>query len=63
MIFFSPDRTKYDLRVKSYRNDKKQLESELQKAINRLKSDSDRNELLNFDEGISFDQVIFISNF
>ncbi|KAI1726497.1 vesicle transport through interaction with t-SNAREs like protein 1A [Ditylenchus destructor] len=51
-----PDRSKYDLRVKSYRNDKKQLDAELQKAITRLKNDSNRDELLNFDEGIGLDQ-------
>ncbi|KAI1732966.1 vesicle transport through interaction with t-SNAREs like protein 1A [Ditylenchus destructor] len=50
------DRSKYDLRVKSYRNDKKQLDAELQKAITRLKNDSNRDELLNFDEGIGLDQ-------
>uniref|UniRef100_A0A915DS36 Small ribosomal subunit protein uS7 domain-containing protein n=1 Tax=Ditylenchus dipsaci TaxID=166011 RepID=A0A915DS36_9BILA len=58
----SPDRSKYDLRVKSYLNDKKQLEAELQKAIVRLKSDSNRDELLNFDEGIGLDQDQLIDN-
>ncbi|KAH7725569.1 Protein MRPS-7 [Aphelenchoides avenae] len=51
-----PDRSKYDLRVRSYRSDKKQLDNELTKAINRLKEGSSRDELLGFDEGISLDQ-------
>jgi vesicle transport through interaction with t-SNAREs protein 1 len=51
-----PDRSKYDLRVKSYRSDKRQLENELTKAIQRLKDGSSRDELLGFDEGISIDQ-------
>lgn len=54
---FSPERAKYDLRVKSYRSDKKQLDTELQKAIGRLKADADRDELMNMDEGLGLDQV------
>uniref|UniRef100_A0A0N5B0U6 t-SNARE coiled-coil homology domain-containing protein n=1 Tax=Syphacia muris TaxID=451379 RepID=A0A0N5B0U6_9BILA len=52
----SPDRSKYELRVKSYRNDKKQLEVELKRAIQRIKEGTDREELLNIDNGISIDQ-------
>jgi hypothetical protein len=43
--------------VKSYRADKKQLDTELEKAISRLKQNSDRNQLMQLDEGISLDQV------
>lgn len=52
----STDRSKYDLRVRSYRNDKKQLDSELQKAIQRLKEGADRTELMSFDNEISLNQ-------
>jgi len=50
----SPDRSKYDLRVKSFRSDKRQLDEELKKAVDRLKSISDRMEL--FDESANVDQ-------
>lgn len=53
----SSERSKYDLRVRSYRNDKKQLDSELDKAIQRLKENADRDELMAFDNEISLDQV------
>uniref|UniRef100_F1L828 Vesicle transport through interaction with t-SNAREs homolog 1A n=1 Tax=Ascaris suum TaxID=6253 RepID=F1L828_ASCSU len=52
----SSERSKYDLRVRSYRNDKKQLDSELDKAIQRLKENADRDELMAFDNEISLDQ-------
>lgn len=52
----SPDRSKYDLRVKSFRKDKRQLDGELRKAIDRLKADSDRAELFSFDDAITTDQ-------
>lgn len=54
---FSSDRSKYDLRVKSFRKDKRQLDGELRKAIDRLKADSDRAELFSFDDAITTDQV------
>ncbi|MFH4975464.1 hypothetical protein AB6A40_002173 [Gnathostoma spinigerum] len=52
----SAERSKYDLRVRSYRSDKKQLDSELQKAIQRLRESSERSELMAFDNEISVDQ-------
>ncbi|VDD96901.1 unnamed protein product [Enterobius vermicularis] len=54
----SPDRSKYELRVRSYRNDKKQLEAELKRTIQRIKEGSDREDLLGFDNEISLDQLI-----
>ncbi|KHN71496.1 Vesicle transport through interaction with t-SNAREs -like protein 1A [Toxocara canis] len=53
----SSERGKYELRVRSYRNDKKQLDSELDKAVERLKENADRDELMAFDNEISLDQV------
>jgi hypothetical protein len=56
--FSSLDRPKYDLRVKSYRSDKRQLDAELRKAVERIKQGSDRNELFLYGDGeISVDQV------
>ncbi|VDM50895.1 unnamed protein product [Toxocara canis] len=52
----SSERGKYELRVRSYRNDKKQLDSELDKAVERLKENADRDELMAFDNEISLDQ-------
>uniref|UniRef100_A0A1I8B2K6 t-SNARE coiled-coil homology domain-containing protein n=1 Tax=Meloidogyne hapla TaxID=6305 RepID=A0A1I8B2K6_MELHA len=53
----SPDRSKYDLRVKSYKSDKKQLEAELRKAVDRIRNVADRDELLAFnDASINVDQ-------
>uniref|UniRef100_A0A8R1TW86 t-SNARE coiled-coil homology domain-containing protein n=1 Tax=Onchocerca volvulus TaxID=6282 RepID=A0A8R1TW86_ONCVO len=52
----SAERSKYDLRVRSYRNDKKQLDAELDKAIQRLKDNADRDELMTFDNQISINQ-------
>lgn len=41
-----PDKSKYDLRVKSYRNDKSHLEKELKNAVSRLQTQgSNREEL------------------
>lgn len=57
-MLYSPDRSKYELRVRSYRNDKKQLEAELKRTIQRIKEGSDREDLLGFDNEISLDQVI-----
>ena len=55
---FSPDRGKYDLRVKSYQSDKRQLDVELRKAIERIKQGADRDDLFAYAEGgISLDQV------
>uniref|UniRef100_A0A914RVV6 Vesicle transport v-SNARE N-terminal domain-containing protein n=1 Tax=Parascaris equorum TaxID=6256 RepID=A0A914RVV6_PAREQ len=53
----SSERSKYDLRVRSYRNDKKQLDGELDKAIQRLKENAGREELMAFDNEISLDQI------
>uniref|UniRef100_A0A1I7YFK3 V-SNARE domain-containing protein n=1 Tax=Steinernema glaseri TaxID=37863 RepID=A0A1I7YFK3_9BILA len=53
----SQERTKYDTRVKSYRNDKRQLEIELQRVMERLRSHDDRSDLLSLDESINIDQV------
>ncbi|VDM12770.1 unnamed protein product [Wuchereria bancrofti] len=52
----SAERSKYELRVRSYRNDKKQLDAELDKAIQRLKDNADRDELLAYDNQISLNQ-------
>ncbi|KAK6015715.1 vesicle transport v-SNARE protein [Ostertagia ostertagi] len=52
----SAERTKYELRVKSYRNDKRLLDSELEKAIKRLREAADRDELLAYDEAVEMDQ-------
>jgi vesicle transport through interaction with t-SNAREs protein 1 len=46
----SADRNKYDLRVKSYRNDKRQLDVELKRAIERIKANADRDELMAYDD-------------
>lgn len=59
--FLSPDRAKYDLRVKSYRSDKRQLDAELRKAVERIKQGANRDELFVYgDGGISIDQVLGI---
>uniref|UniRef100_A0A183GLQ2 t-SNARE coiled-coil homology domain-containing protein n=1 Tax=Heligmosomoides polygyrus TaxID=6339 RepID=A0A183GLQ2_HELPZ len=50
------ERTKYELRVKSYRNDKRLLDGELEKAIKRLRDTADRDELLAYDEAVEMDQ-------
>uniref|UniRef100_A0A914MB69 Vesicle transport v-SNARE N-terminal domain-containing protein n=1 Tax=Meloidogyne incognita TaxID=6306 RepID=A0A914MB69_MELIC len=53
----NPDRSKYDLRVKSYKSDKKQLEAELRKAVDRIRNVADRDELLAFnDASVNVDQ-------
>lgn len=52
----SAERSKYELRVRSYRNDKKQLDAELEKAVQRLKDNADRDELLAYDNQISLNQ-------
>ncbi|KAF7640442.1 t-SNARE coiled-coil homology domain-containing protein [Meloidogyne graminicola] len=53
----NPDRQKYDLRVKSYKSDKKQLEVELRKAVDRVRNIADRDELMTFnDAAINIDQ-------
>lgn len=57
MFIFSVERSKYDLRVKSYRNDKKQLDAELNKAVQRLRNTVDRDELLAYDSEITLNQV------
>ncbi|CAB16506.2 t-SNARE coiled-coil homology domain-containing protein [Caenorhabditis elegans] len=44
------ERTKYELRVRSYQSDKKQLDTELEKAIKRVREEADRDELLAFDD-------------
>ncbi|CAB3406716.1 unnamed protein product [Caenorhabditis bovis] len=44
------ERTKYELRVRSYQGDKKQLDGELEKAIKRVREEADRDELLAFDD-------------
>ncbi|CAI5447018.1 unnamed protein product [Caenorhabditis angaria] len=44
------DRAKYELRVRSYQSDKKQLDSELEKSIKRVREEADRDELLAFDD-------------
>lgn len=58
VVFSSADRTKYELRVRSYRSDKRQLDSELEKAVRRLREGADRNELLAYDEAVSMDQQV-----
>ncbi|VDN35114.1 unnamed protein product [Gongylonema pulchrum] len=50
------ERSKYELRTRSYRNDKKQLERELDKAVHRLKDNADRDELMAYDNEISLNQ-------
>uniref|UniRef100_A0A0K0E4C8 t-SNARE coiled-coil homology domain-containing protein n=1 Tax=Strongyloides stercoralis TaxID=6248 RepID=A0A0K0E4C8_STRER len=51
----SAERTKYDLRVRSYRSDKKQLEIELQKALKRIDNKENFDELMNIDNPTSYD--------
>ncbi|CEF60001.1 Vesicle transport through interaction with t-SNAREs homolog 1A [Strongyloides ratti] len=51
----SPERTKYDLRVRSYRSDKKQLEIELQKALKRINNKENFDELMHIDNPTSYD--------
>lgn len=62
LLICSAERSKYELRVRSYRNDKKQLDSELDKAIQRLKDNADRDELMTYDNQISVNQVVFPSS-
>ncbi|PAV63895.1 hypothetical protein WR25_03271 isoform A [Diploscapter pachys] len=50
------ERQKYELRVRSYRSDKRQLDSELEKAVRRLREVADREELLAFDEAVHMNQ-------
>ena len=46
------------MRVKSYKSDKKQLEAELRKAVDRIRNVADRDELLTFnDASVNVDQV------
>ncbi|RCN34648.1 vesicle transport v-SNARE protein [Ancylostoma caninum] len=52
----SAERNKYELRVRSYRNDKRLLDGELEKAIKRLRESADREELLAYDEAVEMDQ-------
>ncbi|GMS95840.1 hypothetical protein PENTCL1PPCAC_18015, partial [Pristionchus entomophagus] len=52
----SADRSKYELRVKSYRGDTKQMKEALNSVVNRLKESADRDELLALDESMSMDQ-------
>uniref|UniRef100_A0A0K0D1A3 t-SNARE coiled-coil homology domain-containing protein n=1 Tax=Angiostrongylus cantonensis TaxID=6313 RepID=A0A0K0D1A3_ANGCA len=52
----SSERTKYELRVRSYHNDKRLLDNELEKAIKRLRETADRDELLAYDEAVEMDQ-------
>jgi hypothetical protein len=47
--------------VKSFRSDKRQLDAELRKAIDRLKTDTDRTELFGFDDRNTVDQVFEFS--
>ncbi|RCN25930.1 vesicle transport v-SNARE protein [Ancylostoma caninum] len=54
----SAERNKYELRVRSYRNDKRLLDGELEKAIKRLRESADREELLAYDEAVEMDQQI-----
>ncbi|VDM96171.1 unnamed protein product [Thelazia callipaeda] len=53
---YSAERSKYELRVRSYQSDKKQLDAELDKTIQRLKENADRDELLTYDNEISLNQ-------
>jgi vesicle transport through interaction with t-SNAREs protein 1 len=57
----SADRSKYELRVKSYGNDKKALDAELEKAIARLRANSERSELLG-DENATLQEDQLIAN-
>ncbi|VDM66319.1 unnamed protein product [Strongylus vulgaris] len=43
-------------RVRSYRNDKRLLDGELDKAIKRLRESANREELLAYDEAVEMDQ-------
>ncbi|KAK6738720.1 hypothetical protein RB195_020682 [Necator americanus] len=52
----SAERSKYELRVRSYRNDKRLLDGELEKAVKRLRESADREELLAYDEAVEMDQ-------
>uniref|UniRef100_A0A914Z2X0 t-SNARE coiled-coil homology domain-containing protein n=1 Tax=Panagrolaimus superbus TaxID=310955 RepID=A0A914Z2X0_9BILA len=54
----SADRSKYELRVKSYGNDKKALDAELDKAVARLRANSERSELLGDEDTLQEDQLI-----
>uniref|UniRef100_A0A0N5CGD5 Vesicle transport through interaction with t-SNAREs homolog 1A n=1 Tax=Strongyloides papillosus TaxID=174720 RepID=A0A0N5CGD5_STREA len=51
----SPERAKYDLRVRSYRSDKKQLDIELQKVLKRISNKDNLDELFSSDNPSSFD--------
>ncbi|CAI4224549.1 unnamed protein product [Auanema sp. JU1783] len=52
----SSERSKYENRARSYYSDKRQLDFELEKAVQRLREVADRNELLAFDEAVQMDQ-------
>lgn len=49
-VHFSPQRLKYENRVTSYKTDKKLLDTELERAVNRLRKSEDRSELFETDE-------------
>uniref|UniRef100_A0A7E4V1A5 t-SNARE coiled-coil homology domain-containing protein n=1 Tax=Panagrellus redivivus TaxID=6233 RepID=A0A7E4V1A5_PANRE len=57
----STDRGKYELRVKSYYNDKKALDTELEKALARMRGGSDRSELFGDSES-TFQEDQLIAN-
>uniref|UniRef100_A0A158PA87 V-SNARE domain-containing protein n=1 Tax=Angiostrongylus cantonensis TaxID=6313 RepID=A0A158PA87_ANGCA len=52
----SSERTKYELRARSYHNDKRLLVNELEKAIKRLRETADSDELLAHGEAVEMDQ-------
>uniref|UniRef100_A0AC35U6U9 V-SNARE domain-containing protein n=1 Tax=Rhabditophanes sp. KR3021 TaxID=114890 RepID=A0AC35U6U9_9BILA len=51
----SAERAKYELRIRSYRSDKKQLDLELQKSIKRITNKDIYDELVTFEEGADGD--------
>ncbi|KAE9556055.1 hypothetical protein FO519_000689 [Halicephalobus sp. NKZ332] len=57
----SPQRLKYENRVASYKTDKKLLDNELERAVNRLRKSEDRTELFDTDESDLMNQTL-ISN-
>ncbi|CAJ0568334.1 unnamed protein product, partial [Mesorhabditis spiculigera] len=51
----SSERSKFEMRVRSYKQDKKQLDTELDRVVQRARESADRNELFAMEEGATVD--------
>ncbi|CAJ0932729.1 unnamed protein product, partial [Mesorhabditis belari] len=54
----SGERSKFEMRVRSYKQDKRQLDGELDKAIQRAREEADRGELFSEEADAQEDQLI-----